>query len=186
MHRNNPSSTGSKLIQTGQFNFRPFFLCLFIFIKVRLSDWARLGRGLQKNLNFLSLQVLTVHWNHFELPWNAVHFRCSSVWVRPPAPLCKVTQIGLVQEELLPFWLPFLYGFKVFRFPLWWKRGTYFLLSSVPWKLRMCLAACLIEQTSNLLNNYINIYSNNIDDFSTELVTFSYILCYFVNAWDGT
>lgn len=44
-----------------------------------------------------------------------------------------------------------------------------------------CLAACLIEQTINLLNNYINIYSNNNDDFSTELVTFSYILCYFVN-----
>lgn len=49
-----------------------------------------------------------------------------------------------------------------------------------------CLAACLIEQTINLLNNYINIYSNNNDEFSTELVTFSYILCYFVNAWDGT
>lgn len=47
----------------------------------------------------------------------------------------------------------------------------------------MCLASCLIEQTINLLNNYINIYSNNNDDFSTEkLVTFSYILCYFVNA----
>lgn len=50
----------------------------------------------------------------------------------------------------------------------------------------MCLAACLIEQTINLLNNYINIYSNNNNvDFSTEL-TFSYILCYFVNASDGT
>lgn len=167
MHHFNPDSDGSKLIQTGLIWIQPFFVVIMVHLIYLI--WPEKNDRASKFLTKTFYLNKMLH-KHFELPWNTVHFSCG---------LCTVAQIESA-KRIMNFLTAIFIWFQSVLCPTLTEPTDMFSNFSCAMKA-MCLAACLIEQTINLLNNYINIYSNNNDDFSTELVTFYYILCYFVN-----